>query len=514
MSCTDPDPPPPATGALVSAEITPLLAPQRPQDYLCCGHRSEFGCQAGKTPDNATGSLPDVAPFDSISGWPGDWVWQVAGIQVPYTLLTRTGDVTSLAQLWPYMSSLMAFIDRAAASAGGLIAFGPYADWLGPEKVSDSFAENFYLSRAATHMAEMAAALGLPAEAAAYTAMAAAVGDAMAAALFDSGSGTWDHGSPPNQHAQAMALAVGLAGAVTANASATITAAMVADVNAHGAHPTGGLASTRWILQGLATGNQPALALAMATVPTSPSWAFMTTPGMPGTIWEEWSGDAHHSDGSKNHPMFAGGIGVWLYESALGLRFAYGVEPVDEPADSAAAAAASAALAASGLGADPRLRAGLTHAQAAAAAAAAAEMRGVVPPATGRLPALRARLAELGVRRTARLAPPRAPLAAIFTAAPNGDLVRALGEAAGWHDTPQGRCELAWAWQPAGRVFHSSMGVPSGVLGRHALPLDLVRDAAEHSACSRARVAVIADAGGVALDADVRLLRDNGDRGC
>ncbi len=24
---------------------------------------------------------------------------------------------------------------------------------------------------------------------------------------------------------------------------------------------------------------------------------------MPGTIWEAWTGDATHSDGSKNHPM-------------------------------------------------------------------------------------------------------------------------------------------------------------------------------------------------------------------
>lgn len=45
----------------------------RPDQYLCCGTRTEFGCQAGSTPYNATGSLPDVSPFDSISGWPGDW---------------------------------------------------------------------------------------------------------------------------------------------------------------------------------------------------------------------------------------------------------------------------------------------------------------------------------------------------------------------------------------------------------------------------------------------------------
>jgi hypothetical protein len=218
-------------------------------------------------------------------------------------VFVRTGNTAALAQLWPYMTALMAFIDAAAAATGGLLAFGPYADWLGPEKASDAFTENFYVVNAAGQMAEMAAALGRPAEAAAYTALAAAVGDAMAKALFDPAVG-WDHGT--NQNAQAMALAVGLAGAVTANATATIVAAMVADVNAHGAHPTGGLASTRWILQGLVAGGQPALALAMATVPTAPGWAYMSTPDMPGTIWEQWTGNAHESDGSKNHPMFSG----------------------------------------------------------------------------------------------------------------------------------------------------------------------------------------------------------------
>ena len=36
-----------------------------------------------------------------------------------------------------------------------------------------------------------------------------------------------------------------------------------------------------------------------------------------GTVWEHWGGNAHdYGGGSKNHPMFMGGLGVFLYDLA------------------------------------------------------------------------------------------------------------------------------------------------------------------------------------------------------
>jgi hypothetical protein len=29
----------------------------------------------------------------------------------------------------------------------------------------------------------------------------------------------------------------------------------------------------------------------------------VSSPDMAGTIWEQWGGDAHHAEGTKNHPM-------------------------------------------------------------------------------------------------------------------------------------------------------------------------------------------------------------------
>lgn len=76
---------------------------------------------------------------------------------------------------------------------------------------------------------------------------------------------------------QAMALSVSLGGNLTANATATISAALLQQAGSNGFHPTCGLASCRHILQGLTIANASA-ALAMASLETAPSWGFMVSP--------------------------------------------------------------------------------------------------------------------------------------------------------------------------------------------------------------------------------------------
>ena len=402
-------------------------------------------------------------------------MWQVAGEVLPHGVLLAEGNVPGLALLWPYITAHMAFAAQAAADGdNGLLKFGPYSDWLSTEPVSMSFAANFYLVHASGLAAEMASALGRPQEAAAYVALADAKAAAMVAALFSTTTGTWDKGG--NMNAQSMALAASLGGAATSGYTAQITAAMVADVAAHTNHPTGGVTSIRWILQGLTAANRSDLALAMALVPTSPSWAYMSTPDMPGTIWESWSGDATHSDGSKNHPMFSGGIGLWLYTSALGLSFRHVASRRvigDTAADAAADAAVSRRLlspAESHLGFDPRFF-GLSASATSAALDLAAEVRSSATPPT--MPALLARAAALGVAASAP--PPR--LESVCTAAPDAAVVRALGAAEGWREAPAGRCSSRWALDAASGAFELIVSLPSGALGRFSLPLSLLAGA-------------------------------------
>jgi alpha-L-rhamnosidase len=285
MSCAPPGAPPAAAvGVAASAAAGALPPPTRPPDYVCCPP-GRFGCQPGLTPTNGSGFLPDVLPFDSISGWPGDFIWQSVGLVVPHTLFALKGALSPAARAWPMSAALLAAADREAR--GGLLQWGPYADWLSKEPVSRLFAENFYWLLSLQQGAELAGALGRPADAAALTALAEAVSAAMVGALFRPAQGVWDVGATMN--AQGMALALGLGGAATANATPTIVAALVADAAAHQNRPTGGVASSRWVLEGFDVAGRADLALAMATTVSPPSWGYMVVgDDMPGTIWEAW----------------------------------------------------------------------------------------------------------------------------------------------------------------------------------------------------------------------------------
>lgn len=392
--------------------------------------------------------------------------------------------------------NLVAAADNSR-DANGLLIMGAYGDWLALEPVSMSLSENFYLVRAAVLAAEIAGALGQPADAAALTALAADVSAALVRASFDRKRGAWD---PPtksggsNANAQAMALAVALGGAATANASASIAAALAADIAANGGHPNGGVASTRWTFAGLDAAGRADLALELALVPTSPSWAYMVeTNDMPGTVWEAWTGDATHSDGSKNHPMLSGGIGVWLHEGAAGLRLRYAIDhdgAAQGVDDAATTAAATAALATSPLGWDPRARAGLSSAETLAAlAVASADAADAALPRAGLLGRARAALVARGV-------PSRSPshphLRATLTAAPRAAFVRAVGAASAWRECPAGRSELHWAATGGGANASGGLSLaltlPAGVRGRVALPLDILRDAAGAAGVAAVRV--------------------------
>lgn len=448
--------------------LSPPL-PVRPDDYKCCDAYDNsggmFGCQKGLTPTNATGSLPDVVPFDSISGWPGDMVWQSAGEVIPAGALRAEGNIAYVALLWPYISAHMAFAAQAAADGtNGLLKFGPYSDWLAAEPVSLAFAANFYLVYAAQLAARMASMLGRAEEAVALAALAEAKSDAMVAVLFNATRGTWDGGV--NANAQAMALAVGLGGAATAGRAPATVAAMIADVQSHGGHPTGGVASIRWTLQGLTAANRTDVALAMATIATAPSWAYMATPDMPGTIWESWKGDAHSSDGSKNHPMFSGGIGIWLYDTALGLSFKHAPRGGGTSPDVAARLRAK-----SRLGFDLRSTAAFSDAEANAVLDLAAEVRAGAILAT--MPSLLARASALGVVAQ-RAASPHS-LDPVFTAIPDASIVRIIGAASGYRMSPQGQCALRWQYNASAGNFNMDVTLPSGTLGRVGVPLALIQ---------------------------------------
>jgi len=460
-----------------------INAPQRPAQYLCCGTRNEFGCQPGLTPVNATNSLPDVIPFDSISGWPGDFIWEISGEVIPYNTFKHENNIPSLQLLWPYITNHLQFASTAAAlNSNGLLNWGPYADWLATEGVSRDFSENWYYLLSMNIGAELATVLNFTNEAVAYTALANTISTAMVSQFFSTNNNYWDGSS--NMNAQAMALAVNLGGSlITANQTAGIAQNMATDCSNHGYHPTGGVASVRYILQGLVAGNYSNYSLQMGTVPTSPSWAYMAQDIMPGTIWEEWSGDATHSDGSKNHPMLTGGIGLWLYENALGLRFTHRIRstslsfPIDHVHDEVSKLLYSNI---SSLGYDPRYY-GLTNEETKLAL----QLSQHAQLFSGKVWTIDEYLSE-SILQTKKLNIVTSPrqITPVVTIMPDNYIMKEIGSATGYHQTPYGKTIVNWVYD---NTHYNSITmktfIPSGgVHGRIGIPLLLLSELSNYHA--------------------------------
>jgi len=370
------------------------------------------------------------------------------------------------------------------------------------------FAENVYLVRGALLGADLAAALGQPLQAATLATLAAATDGVLTAQFFNASLGVWVHGGPVGdsplfgaQNTNALALAVALGGAVTANATeTTIKNAMATDVEGQGYHPTCGVASCRWVLQGLSAANLSTLALDMATQGTSPGWAYMVNAtDMPGTLWEVWAGNSTDSaGGSKNHAMLGGGIGLWLYENALGLRFTYGL--LRQPAATRISGGSHEQhLPCKHLSFDPKVRWGLPDTLARAVCAVSQELAMEAAFANGgassnpsssssdkgpivSLPALEERIHTLHTKYTAATAavqsqtpPSTNVLVPTLTLAPDAALIRVLGSAAGYFDAPSGRCELSWRSGTTSPVFSLNASAPWGVAVRLALPLSILK---------------------------------------
>lgn len=475
MSCWNPSASPFHGSNVLAATV---YAPERPAQYLCCGNRNEFGCQPGLTPFNATNSLPDVIPFDSISGWPGDFIWQISGEVIPYNTFKQENNLPYLQLLWPYITGHLEFASTSAAlNPDGLIRYGPYADWLATEGVSRDYSENWYYLLSMTLGAELASALGNSNQAIAYTALANTIATTMVQKYFNTTGNYWD--GSINMNAQAMALAVNLGGnSITVNQTVGIANNMATDCTNRGFHPTGGVASVRYILQGLVAGNYSLFSLNMATVETSPSWAYMAQSIMPGTIWEEWSGSEHESDGSKNHPMLTGGIGTWLYENALGLRFYHQIQAStnDVLGGNVPKPLPELFISTTAIGFDPRYR-GLTDEETLQALRLSEQALSAMQSnhGAGQVWTINDYLTmvtkmndhtqkETNIVRT---------ITPTVTIMPDPALVMQLGSAAGWHQIPSGNCTLNWQYDTMTAASFTLTGfIPSGgVKGRFGLPL-------------------------------------------
>jgi hypothetical protein len=163
-------------------------------------------------------------------------------------------------------------------------------------------------------MVDISTAVGNTADAARYNALFTDLKGKYHGAYFDTKSGAY--GSSQTSNLLPLYLNI----TPPALVSGVVTA-LADSVTTHKLGLLSGAMGTRYIFQALAQNGKAALALQIAADTEQPSFGFMALQGPAGgglgtgTVWEHWGGNAHdYGGGSKNHPMFTGGIGVFLYQ--------------------------------------------------------------------------------------------------------------------------------------------------------------------------------------------------------
>ena len=293
---------------------------QRPPTYECCSLKHPtFGCDwTGTNFSEVVGSLPDVVPYSrkTYGGWPGDPTWGVAAVVLPWELYTRTGDVDILAGAYPVAKALVDFLTRHQSARSGLVEFGYYGDWCSLEKTAKPAVTGWSHILGVARLADIASALGKSDDAAEYTTLLGTLKSRYHAAYFDNKTGLYG----TSQTANILPLFLNITPPALVP---QVADAVAASLKSRNLGLTSGAMGTRYVFQALAQSGYADLALDIATATEQPSFGYMALQGPAGgglgagTVWEHWGGNAYdYGGGSKNHPMFAGGVGLWLYQLA------------------------------------------------------------------------------------------------------------------------------------------------------------------------------------------------------
>jgi alpha-L-rhamnosidase len=139
-----------------------------------------------------SGVFPDIAPGLPSLDWSGAPAWADAGVIIPWTLYQMYGDRGILLRHFTSMTAWMDYLEHA--NPGYLRTRGlgnSYNDWLAPgdDNTPPELLATAYWAYDAALMADIAAAVGRPAEADRYRALREKIGAAFAGAFVSSDGG-------------------------------------------------------------------------------------------------------------------------------------------------------------------------------------------------------------------------------------------------------------------------------------------------------------------------------------
>jgi alpha-L-rhamnosidase len=162
----------------------------------------------------------------------------------------------------------------------------------------------FYLWRCADLTAKASEALGIRIESEKYNILAEKTKKAFQNKFYDSKKGTYG----PNG-GNIFALKMG----VPATQEKQVLTALKSDISTNGGHLDTGIFGTQFFFEVLSEYGLNELAYEAMNKRTQPGYGWWIEQGAT-TTWEQWNGE-----GSRNHPMFGGGI-VWFYRKLAGMN--------------------------------------------------------------------------------------------------------------------------------------------------------------------------------------------------
>lgn len=260
-----------------------------------------------------TGYVPNGAPWEPGCG--GGVAWGAAMNIMPWEFYLHYGDTCLLEKNYEGMKGYIRYMLTWTDSAGIMYSQAParenpnqwinLGDWVAPGKLPpDEMVHTFYLWRCASLTAMAAKALGLKEDETTYNSIAEKTRKAFQARFYDNTKGTYGaYGG------NIFALKMG----VPDDQKERVIRSLENDIHMNGDHLDTGIFGTQFFFEVLSENGLHELACRVMNQKTQPGYGWWIGQGAT-TTWEEWNGN-----GSRNHPMFGGGIS-WFYRYLAGMN--------------------------------------------------------------------------------------------------------------------------------------------------------------------------------------------------
>jgi alpha-L-rhamnosidase len=264
-----------------------------------------------QNPEN--GYVPNGAPWQPGCG--GGVAWGAAINIMPWEYYLHYGDADLLRNNYEGMKGYIKYMLTWTDKDGIMYSQAPdranpnqwinLGDWVAPGKLPpDEMVHTFYLWRCADLTAKAAKALGEKADEEYFRVLADRTKSAFQSKFFDSRNGTYGtHGG------NIFALKMGL----PEDQKMRVINSLSDDILINEGHLDTGIFGTQFFFEVLTENGLNELAYRVMNQRTMPSYGWWISQGAT-TTWEEWNGN-----GSRNHPMFGGGIS-WFYRYLAGMN--------------------------------------------------------------------------------------------------------------------------------------------------------------------------------------------------